>query len=283
MTVVYLDSVFLLNALMDYILLLATARLSGIGLRRKRYLLAALLGGGYAAAVFLPGLEFLGRGSVKAAVGILLALLAFGGEARLFRLMLILLFLSCALAGGVLVLGMAADGGIPAVAGILYTNVDMGVLLAAATAAYLLLTAVFRASARNGIEGRLLPVRIALDGKVLELTALWDSGNGLADFATGRPVLILAKSAAERLLPWLDRWGAPGLEILRSKVPQLKPILLPYRAVGTEGGLLLSVRSAWTEIGGRRYEDLRVALVPHELGNGYTALWGGEIGEGDGK
>ena len=55
MTVVYIDSVFVLNTLMDYLLCLVTARLAGIPLRRRRYLLAALAGGGYAVAVFLPG------------------------------------------------------------------------------------------------------------------------------------------------------------------------------------------------------------------------------------
>ena len=55
MTVVYADSVFLLNGAMDYVLLLVTARLAGIPLKRRRYLLAAALGAVYAVAVFLPG------------------------------------------------------------------------------------------------------------------------------------------------------------------------------------------------------------------------------------
>ena len=37
MTVVYVDSVFLLNGAMDYLLLLCTARLAGLRLRRGRY------------------------------------------------------------------------------------------------------------------------------------------------------------------------------------------------------------------------------------------------------
>ena len=45
MTVVYLDSVFLFNALLDYLLFLSTARLAGIPLRRRRYLLSGVLGG----------------------------------------------------------------------------------------------------------------------------------------------------------------------------------------------------------------------------------------------
>ena len=54
MPVVYLDSVFLLNAAMDYLLLRGTELLSGVPAGRRRCVLAALFGGGYAAAVFLP-------------------------------------------------------------------------------------------------------------------------------------------------------------------------------------------------------------------------------------
>ena len=54
-TVIYVDSVFILNSSMDYLLCLVTGRLAGIPLKRKRYLLASLLGGVYAVAVFLPG------------------------------------------------------------------------------------------------------------------------------------------------------------------------------------------------------------------------------------
>ena len=36
LTVVYVDSVFVLNALMDYLLVLCAARLAGIPLRRRR-------------------------------------------------------------------------------------------------------------------------------------------------------------------------------------------------------------------------------------------------------
>ena len=45
MTVVYLDSVFLFNALIDYLLVLAAARLAGIPLHRGRYAFCGLLGG----------------------------------------------------------------------------------------------------------------------------------------------------------------------------------------------------------------------------------------------
>lgn len=56
---IYIDRVFLLNLAVDYLLLLAAARLAGIPLRRLRLLLCAAGGGLYAAVVFLPGLGWL--------------------------------------------------------------------------------------------------------------------------------------------------------------------------------------------------------------------------------
>ena len=124
MTVVYADSVFCLNALMDYLLLLSTARLAGIPLRRRRYALAALLGGAYAVACFLPGASFLAFTPVKAAAGVLLALVAFGGEERLLRLTVLLFAVSCAMAGCVLGLGLLSGASVPAANGIFYTDVS---------------------------------------------------------------------------------------------------------------------------------------------------------------
>ena len=146
-TVVYADSVFLLNGAMDYVLLLVTARLAGIPLKRRRYLLAAALGAVYAVAVFLPGMGFLSAFASKLAVGVLLALIAFGGEEKLLRLVLLLFAVSCAMAGCVLALGLLAGSRVPVSNGIFYTDVNAGTLLAAATAAYLVLNVIFHAVA----------------------------------------------------------------------------------------------------------------------------------------
>ena len=85
MEVVYLDQVFAVNVLVDYCIVLAAARMSGAVLRRGRYLLAALAGGLYAAMTVLPGLGWMALAPVKAAAGIGMALIAFGGERRFWR------------------------------------------------------------------------------------------------------------------------------------------------------------------------------------------------------
>jgi len=289
MTVVYADSVFLLNMAMDYVLFLGTARLAGLPLRRGRYALAALLGGLYALAVFLPGLEAISVSPVKIGAGVLLSLVAFGGEEKLLRLILLLFGLSCAMAGGVLGLSLLAGGSAPVVGGVFFTDVNSGVLLAAATAAYLLLSVVFRSAAASGTEGKLIPVLVRLGGRTAELTALWDSGNTLRDGTCGRPVLVTASGSLDRNLPPSVRGllkngalNAPEtlLEPLRLAAPELRPRLLPYHTVGLAGGLLLTVTTEWVEIDGTRHMGLPAALSPTPLGDGYSALWGGEIKKG---
>lgn len=289
MTVVYVDSVFLLNGAMDYLLCLVTARLAGVPLRRRRYVLAAMLGGAYAAAVFLPGCGFLASWPVKLAAGVLMALVAFGGEQYLLRLTLLLFALSCGLAGGVLGLSLLTGSILPRSNGIFYTDVNGKVLLAASAAAYLLVTVVFRTAARHGVRGERLALRISIGGCSTELTALWDSGNGLRDPAGGQPVLvtspgsldaILPEGVAHLLMPELLRFPADLLEPLRQAAPELRPRLIPYRAVGTSTGLLLAIRTDWVEICGTRYPGMTAALSPTILGTGYAALWGGDVRKG---
>ena len=68
MDVIYLDRLFGLNLLLDYCLMLASARVCGVVLRRGRYLLAALTGALYAAVMVLPGCGWLGSGAMKLAL-----------------------------------------------------------------------------------------------------------------------------------------------------------------------------------------------------------------------
>ena len=289
MTVIYVDSVFFLNGAMDYLLCLVTARLAGIPLRRKRYALAAVLGGAYAVAVFLPGCGFLACWPAKLAAGVLMALVAFGGEQYLLRLTLLLFALSCGLAGGVLGLSLLTGSTLPRANGIFYTDVNGKVLLAASAAAYLLVTVVFRAAARHGVRGERLAVRLSIGGRSTELTALWDSGNGLRDPTGGQPVLVTAPGSLDAVLPEevrrlltpeLLRFPADLLEPLRRAAPELRPRLIPYRAVGTSTGLLLAVRTDWVEICGTRHPGVTAALSPTTLGTGYAALWGGDVRKG---
>ena len=90
----------------------------------------------------------------------------------------------------------------------------------------------------------------------------------------------LPPQARHLLTPRLLRFPPDLLEPLGQAAPELRWRLVPYRAVGVPGGLLLAARSDYIEINGRRYPRTPVALSEHPVsdGGGYHALWGGEGG-----
>lgn len=149
MTVVYLDRVVLLNLAVDYLLLLATARLAGLPLRRGRLALAAALGALYAAAVFLPGCRMLAHPACRLAAGVAVCRLAWRRERRPWRLTALFFLLSGALAGLLLAAGLAAGSPGAILSRVYYADISWPVLLGSAIGFGLLLHLVFRQGARH--------------------------------------------------------------------------------------------------------------------------------------
>ncbi len=115
-------------------------------------------------------------------------------------------------------------------------------------------------------------------GQTVALTALLDTGNSLRDTA-GEPVLTAELSRFPQLAAAIQhRPPSEALPMLRQRFPKLRPQLLPMRTAAG-GGLLVSVSSDWTEIGGVRYPNLRIALTDTELGADIP-LYGAGKGEG---
>lgn len=271
---VYLDSLILLNFLLDYLLLLLTGRVLGTALPRRRIALAALLGALYAAAVFYPGWPFLTLPVFRLAAGILMVLLAYGSQRHLLRAIILFFALSAAFAGGLYGLSLL-DLGVTTRHGIPIPTLDLRLILLFAAIAYGLLSLFGRKLALHSpLEFR--EVSIYLEGRKTRLTALLDTGNTLSDPMTGKPVLVAEATALAPLLP-------PGLNLHDpaasfAALPPGRFRLLPYRSVGIDGGLLLALRVDRIEVNGKTISTDFVALSPTPVsdGGGYQALLGTE-------
>ena len=283
-TVIYIDTLFLLNALVDYLLLLAAARLVGEPLRRWRFALGAGLGGVYAVAIFLPGLSFLAHPLCRLASVALMMVVSYGGSRRLLRQGLLFVALTCAFGGGVVAIGLLGGTGLSLGNGVFYSALDLKVVLLSAAVCYGVLTLVFRRLARHSAaNGELVPVRLRLGERMVDLTALVDTGNTLTDPVSGRPVVV---AEGERTAPLFPREHRPGPGDLTDPAAALTRLgtgawrgrfrLLPYRSVGVDRGLLLAVRLDGLELDGQGRGPVLVALSPTPVsdGGGYQALVG---------
>lgn len=255
---IYGDLVVILNFLVDFLLLLGTNRLSGFPLSTGRSAAAAGLGSAYAAGCLLPGFRFLG-GSLWRAVSLAgMAVVAFG------------LNRSAVKRGGVFLLLSMALGGIA----VSFGSGEFFHLVLAAAGVWLLC----RVCVENGVGARrYVPLQIRYGEREVRLTALVDSGNTLRDPITGEGVLVISAAAAEALTGLTrQQLGSPLNTLAAQPVAGLR--LIPYRAVGQAGGMLLAMRFSQVTVGTTRRSAL-VAFAPEGLGEGrmYQALTGGNV------
>ncbi|MBD5099282.1 MAG: sigma-E processing peptidase SpoIIGA [Clostridiales bacterium] len=276
MTVVYADLLFLLNFIANYLLLLAAGRMAGAVLRRWRIGLGAAAGALYAVLVFLPELSWLAHWLCKLAAGVLMALIAYGGEQYLLRVVVLFFGASAALAGAVLGLELLGNVSLTLDHGVFYSQFDIRLLLLLFVACYFVLSLFFRRIGRHG--GELVGLEIALNGGIAVLTALRDTGHTLTDPATNRPVVVVYWQALSKLLPdWADA-NTPIDSLERCHAAGSRQArLIPYRAVGVEHGMLLALRTQGVKADGKPLGKLLVALSPTPVddGGGYQALLGG--------
>lgn len=274
--VVYIDLLFLLNLIANYLLLLAAGRMAGAALVRWRIGLGAGLGALYAALVFLPGLNWLALWPCKLAAGVLMALAAYGGEAKLLRVTVLFFGASAALAGAVLALEQFGSLSLTLDHGVFYSQMDIRLLLVMFVACYFVLSLFFRRVGQHKSE--LAQLEITLDGGTVALTALRDTGHTLTDPATNRPVAVTDWRALSAILPgWADP-ADPIQSVERCHAEGSRQArLIPYRAVGVECGMLLAVRARQVTVDGKPLGRLLVALSPTPVddGGGYQALIGG--------
>lgn len=267
MPIIYLDRLFLFNALIDYLLCLTAGRIAGLCLRRGRYALAGLFGGLYAAATLLPGLRALAGPVGKLASAALMALIAYGGERRFWRCAGIFLAVSAAFGGAVWAISLGGGGQALPVSG--------RVLLLSFALCYGAVSLLFRG--RHALPDRpRAEVRLGFLGRECRFMALRDTGNSLRDPVTGRAVMLVSPHA---LLPALPEAGAifsgdPVAALERAAaLPDLQGRLrlIPYAAVGTTG-LLPVFRPDSLTLDGQAEPDLLVAVSPSAAGDGFEGI-----------
>lgn len=267
---VYVDVLFAVNLMLDYLLLVLTARLGGVYRSRWRLLLAACAGALAAVVLYFPELPLwlglLARTALCAGV----TALAFGVE-RGHYLRLCGLFCVCtfALAGGVWALALL--GGSAFVRnGVVCIDLPLRLLLATAVAVWALLGIC--GGTRLRLSKGTAKLTIALGNRSMAVRALQDSGNLLNDPVTGKRVALLSVSAASALLEPQDR---PLLRMLdgRNVAAVCAALvergagafrLVPYRTA-SGGGLLLAFRPDRLTVDGREETGYLLGVTPTEL------------------
>lgn len=236
----YIDLIFLLNFLIDLLLLMASDHLMGFPFRPQVFP-AALLGAVYGSLCALPRFAFLSHPCWYLVFLILLSGAAFGLQASSVRRGGLFLLLSMALGG---------------MAGAIRQAKFLPLVLEAL--GLWLLTLLCFGNRKIGTQ--FVPVTVSQGEKTVSFTALRDTGNQLRDPVTGKSVIVVSPRQAQLLTGLtLDQLRHPLKTMEAPPIPGLR--LIPYRSVGTCGSMLLGLRFPAVRIGSRKGPAL-LAFAP---------------------
>ena len=203
--VIYLDVLLLSNLWVNYLLLRATAQWTHRRMKTRRAILAAMLGAGFSLLIFLPPQHPVICLAIRFLTAFCMVTAAFGKLKipELFRQTIwfcILSFLFCGVVYAVN--SYLIPIGLQTTNSVMYMDISLLVLLFAAFAAAL--AASFSAHRRDLSAVGEIRLHLRIDGMDFCLDALADTGNGLRDGFSGRPVVVCAEQDLAR---WISRFG----------------------------------------------------------------------------
>ncbi|WP_458862123.1 sigma-E processing peptidase SpoIIGA [Acidaminobacterium chupaoyuni] len=207
MRTIYLDVLFLNNMLVDYLLLLTTARFCGEICARMRMVCGALMGGAGAVFFFFEPFPLWAGIPLKIGFCFLICAVVFGlhPHGGLCRLALLFFLVTLCFAGVVFACGWFCSGSgfFYVKGGIAYLELPFWILLAACVIAYFLLGLAFGGgSMRRKEKDR--KIECKLNGNEINFTAVIDTGNMLIDPAGGKRVIVADPELLRPLLPRED-------------------------------------------------------------------------------
>ena len=285
--VIYLDVLICTNLLINYLLLLATAKLSARFSGRRRLFLAAALGSLTSLLILLPPIGFCWEMLTRIVSAFVIVAVAFPRKSyKIYGKTVFCFFaVSMGFAGVMFALWMfMAPSSFYIANGIVYFDISAVTLVVLSLTAYLLLSLFHRIFRVHPISNRIYEVRVEIDGKTVKLKGYLDTGNTLRDPFLGTPVAVCS---IEKILPILPAaimdyyervQGSPGKNgslLVETKSPAR---VIPFQTVGGSG-LLVAFRPdhfVFFEGGREReVEDILIGITEKQVGGGnYDLLLG---------
>lgn len=253
--VVYLDLLVLINLLMNYILLWATAKLSNLSYKVWRLFITSLLGTGYTILVILPQFSFLNRIPVHLLISGIMIIIAFAPLTGkdLIKAVSYFYLITFVTAGAMFALyNMTGKTPLDSLAQVLKLSPDNLWLIICGV----LLVIIIGKFGWRVIQQKLLPnifyipIEISFGGANKEIMALVDTGNQLRDPLTNTPVIVVEAEAILELMPQRIKEGFRQYNYSSDQL--LEEVvdtdwadrfrLIPFSSIGKEQGMLVGFR-----------------------------------------
>lgn len=280
--VVYAEYVFLENFIMNYIILSLTSKFSKQGVKKVKLIIAASFGALYAFIIFFPSLHFLLSVFMKIACSMLIVIVGFTPYSfkDFFRILGVFYLITLIFGGaGFALFYFTSFNGIIS-NGIFYiTDISIKKLLVSCGVGYVLIQFCWGYIYKQVFKEKIyMNVKIQIEDRTVAIKGMVDTGNSLVDPITHYPVIIVEYDAITDLLPQEIKGIVNQSKtinfneftlLLEDSVWMKRIRIIPFKALGTENGLLVGFKpdhvSIEKENHDKNIEEIIIAIYNKKL------------------
>lgn len=239
MVTVYVDILIILNAFVNFFILLLSATFMGERPKTIKIVISSFVGALFSLYIFLPSYSFLLEALVRLVCSATSVFICFGKGSviRFIRLTLVFYAVSFMYAGIMLGIWFILKPESMAINnGIVYLDVSPLLLILVTLLSYIVLSVIRLITRKNGVGGEIVGIKCKLEDKEVLLSALIDTGHSVRDDLGNSPVIIITQNKMNELLGTNYEMFCEGdfsaSDLLRSRYR-----IIPCKTVG--GSVLL--------------------------------------------
>lgn len=295
---IYLDILVLENLVINYLILSVTAKFSRLRVSTLRLFAGAIVGALYVVFIILqPGIKIYYTTLAKILLSIFIVAITYSPRKVLsFIKTLVMFYISTFIFAGAALafLFFNQQGGFVR-NGIVYVfgQSKWSLMVFSFLTVGIILKIFWEVIQSKLTKDRIvIPVKISFDNRVIDLSALLDTGNSLKDPLTNIPVIVVEFNALQELLPLeiksiFEKSQEEDLNYVSAIISKSKWFsrfrLIPFCSLGKENGMLIGFKPDFIEIGEeeekRDIKNVIVGIYNRSLSRNekYKALLGPEL------
>ncbi len=259
---IYIDLLFLINFLMDSVILYTCSKILKRNLNILRLSSASAVAALYSTVAFFPRLSVLTTLFCKVIFFVIPSLIAFPTKSfiKVLKNTIVLSSVYAMFGGAVFILIFATDFGTRTGAAVsngeIYINISSSILLLSTILAYLMVYVMSYVNNKNILaEQKTVKAEVAFSGKKVTVKALEDTGCSLTDPLSGKPVFILDRTIVQKLIP-KDFWEYINDNSKNNTNHSNRYRILPYSTIGNNSGIMSGFVSDYV-----KFEDISIKSV----------------------
>ncbi len=268
-TVIYADVLVIINLIVNYLLLRASAAITSYSFRTRRILFSSFIGGISSLVIFIENISIFLNLLIKLILFTVMVLTAFGNKN-------IKSFLKCCASFALVNFGFAGimfaltttvfPNSSAYINGVVYFDISLLTLTVSAIICYIILNLISRFTKSKTPQKSIYEIRIHYGNNSAEGKALFDSGNTLCDCFSGRPVIIAEKEFVKILFSNDDLTSLKNFRLIPFSTIKNSGALPSFMADKTE----IKIKGKWIES-----KEIYIAITDKKIVSGnYTALFG---------